>query len=285
MAKELQSNTVTRDPKTLEYTKNLRIIDDALFRLIAPRKGVCQEILRTLLDDDKLEVIEVSVQETLVSIYREIILDALCLLGDGTYCNIEMQKGNQNDDVRRVRFHASSITVNRTEKGADFTNVPNVKVVYITEYDALNNNQSTTEVVRCQKKGEKYEPVNDGESILFANTVVEDQTKHGKLLKRFLEKDSFRDPEFPELSKAIEYFKSTEEGDDEMYRGIGYIQEQTREEERKNTEREKARADAMEKRADAQEKRADDLEKQLAAVNAEKAEMEKRIKELESKNN
>ena len=63
-----------------------------------------------------------------------------------------------------------------------------------------------------------------------------------------------------------------------MYRGIGYIQEQTREEERKNTEREKARADA-------QEKRADDLEKQLAAVNAEKAEMQRIIDELKGKSN
>ena len=35
---------------TKETAENLRIIDDAMFRLVAGRKGVCQEILRTLLD-------------------------------------------------------------------------------------------------------------------------------------------------------------------------------------------------------------------------------------------
>ncbi len=56
-----------------------------------------------------------------------------------------------------------------------------------------------------------------------------------------------------------------------MYRGIGYIQEQTREEERKNTEREKARADA--------------LEKELDILQAKNEEMQKIIDELKSKNN
>lgn len=39
---------------TKETAENLRIIDDAMFRLVAGRKGVCQEILRTLLDKPEL---------------------------------------------------------------------------------------------------------------------------------------------------------------------------------------------------------------------------------------
>lgn len=41
---------------TRETAENLRIIDDALFRLMAEREGVCQEILRTLLDMPNLDV-------------------------------------------------------------------------------------------------------------------------------------------------------------------------------------------------------------------------------------
>ena len=42
---------------TKETAENLRIIDDAMFRLVAERKEVCQEILRTLLDSPQLWVV------------------------------------------------------------------------------------------------------------------------------------------------------------------------------------------------------------------------------------
>ena len=45
-----------------ETAANLRIIDDALFRLMGEKPGVCEEILRTLLDMPHLQVVKVSVQ-------------------------------------------------------------------------------------------------------------------------------------------------------------------------------------------------------------------------------
>ena len=205
---------------TLAKAKNLRIIDDALFRLIAARKEVCQEILRTLLDDDLLVVDDVTVQMSEISLHREIVLDALCVLGDGTLCNVEMQKTDGNDDIKRVRFHASVITANHTPKGTSFENIPNVKVLYITEYDALGNGQAITHISRCQKKGKQYLPVNDGEDIIFANTASKQRNKHTHLLKLFLRSDSFYDEMYPELSKAMKHFKDTEGGKNEMCKSI-----------------------------------------------------------------
>ena len=46
-----------------ETAANLRIIDDALFRLMGEKPGVCEEILRTLLDMPHLQVVKVSVPE------------------------------------------------------------------------------------------------------------------------------------------------------------------------------------------------------------------------------
>ena len=77
---------------TKETAENLRIIDDSMFRLVAERKEVCQEILRTLLDRPQLKVLKVTPQCVITSLHREIILDALCILENGTYINIEMQK-------------------------------------------------------------------------------------------------------------------------------------------------------------------------------------------------
>ena len=57
MANEQQLNKGNLDKDIYDKIKPLRAIDDALFRLLASRKEVCQEILRNLLDDDNLEVI------------------------------------------------------------------------------------------------------------------------------------------------------------------------------------------------------------------------------------
>ena len=247
------------DRETYEKIQNLRMIDDALFRLMAARKDVCQEILRTLLDDDKLEVVEVTPQDEMVSLFRAVVLDALCRLSNGEYCNIEMQKEDKENDIKRVRFHASLVTANKTPKGVPFNRVPNVKILYISTYDVLGNNQTLTYISRCQKVKNEYLPLNDGEDIILANTEIDDGTNHSRLLKLFLKSESFYDEMFPAISDAIRFYKGTERGQDavsevtKLWKQEGYELGLAagREEERLNTEREKERADAAEARADA----------------------------------
>ncbi|MCR5777370.1 MAG: Rpn family recombination-promoting nuclease/putative transposase [Lachnospiraceae bacterium] len=204
-----------------ETAKNLRIIDDTLFRLMAKNKKVCQEILRTLLDMPELIVIRSDVQYTITSLHREIIIDAFCILQDGSYCNIEMQKDDSNDDIGRVRFHASTMTANLTPKGTDFDNIPDVKIIYLTEYDALNNGQIITHVTRCMRlKDGRYVPVNDGEDIYFANTCVDDKTDKAELMKLLLRRDAFYNEKFPAISDSINYFKRTKGGFNKMCKAV-----------------------------------------------------------------
>ncbi len=58
-----------------------------------------------------------------------------------------------------------------TPKGTDFSDIPQVVILYITEYDALHNGQMITRVKRCMDTQEGYVLVDDGEEIFFANTV------------------------------------------------------------------------------------------------------------------
>ena len=205
---------------TRETAENLRIIDDAMFRLVAKRREACQEILRTLLDRPSLTVLRVTPQCVVTSLHREIVLDVLCLLEDGTHTNIEMQKGSGNDDIKRNRFYAASTTAAYTPKGTDFSNIPQVTILYITEYDALHNGQMITHVKRCMETQEGFVPVDDGEDIFFANTVVKDGSDKSELLQLFLRKDAFEDIKFPELSNAVRYFKQTEGGLGEMCKTV-----------------------------------------------------------------
>lgn len=207
-------------PETKRKAKELRIIDDALFRLIAEQKDVCQEILQTLLEDNSIKVVSVTSQATISSLERGIILDALCKFSDGSYCNIEMQKTTNENDMKRVRFHASALTTSKTSKNTKFDNIPNVKILYITEYDALHNNQTITHISRCQLKANQYVPIDDGEDIIFANTQIVDGSKQSDLLQLFLRTDSFYNCDYPNLSRAIHHFKETTKGVNRMCESI-----------------------------------------------------------------
>lgn len=104
-----------------EQIQKLRAIDDIMFQMLAESEKVCQEILRVILDDAKLIVQKVTPQASIANILgRSVRLDALCTLGDGTICNIEVQKKNDNDDLRRVRYNASSIVSNFSKKAVSF---------------------------------------------------------------------------------------------------------------------------------------------------------------------
>lgn len=86
--------------------KDYRPIDDIFFEALASEPGVCQEMLRTIMEDDRLIVVDVIVQSSERNIYgRSVRLDALCTLGDGTLCNIEVQKSDDdNSDIAELMF-------------------------------------------------------------------------------------------------------------------------------------------------------------------------------------
>lgn len=219
--------------KEQETAQNLRLIDDSLFRMVASDVEVCQEILRTLLDDNDLVVIKANTQVNIASLHREVILDALCET-NGKLINVEVQKGDCNDDIRRTRFYLSAITTARTPKGTDFKYIPDVTVIYITEYDALGNGQVFTVSEMCMKTKDGYVPVHDGAHICYANTAVKDDSVKSELLQLFLEKDGFENPRFPRLSDKIQYFKNTEKGRGEMCKLVeDYAKEYAKEESKK----------------------------------------------------
>ncbi len=97
--------------KTFEEKKRqveeFRPIDDVFFEVLADDPEVCEEILRTILEDKELTVEEVIVQKSIKNIYgRSVRLDALCMLGDGTKCNIEVQRAHTDNHLKRARYNA-----------------------------------------------------------------------------------------------------------------------------------------------------------------------------------
>ncbi len=193
-----------------ERVQGFRPIDDVFFEVLADDKEVCQEILRTILEDEALIVEQVIVQRSLKNIYgRSVRLDALCILGDGAKCNIEVQRADSDDHLKRARYNAASIVTKNTEPGERFENVPRVIIVYISERDFLGYGRTIYHIDKVIR--ENGEPIDDGLQEVFVNTCVDDGTDIADLMRCFMQRE-VHDPRFPKLSSRVSYLKEDEGG-------------------------------------------------------------------------
>lgn len=140
---------------------------------------------------------------------RSVRLDALCKLGNGKLCNIEIQKADNDDHLRRVRYNAACITANVTTPGEKFKNIPDVIVICISQNDFLKSGKTIYHVKKLIL--ETGEVIDDGETDIFVNTEINDGSEIAALMKCFLEKYP-DDPKFPKLQQQVAQIKGTEGG-------------------------------------------------------------------------
>ena len=193
-----------------EKVRSLRPIDDLLFQELAEDKAVVQEMLRVILSDNGLIVKEVTPQRIISNTRgRRVQLDALCRLGDGRECNIEVQRADNDDHLRRVRYNASGITWTRTKAGIPFKDIRDLCVIYISEFDFLKGGHTLYHVDKVVR--ETGERVNDGMEEIFVNTSIDDGSAVADLMRCFLQAE-VSTKEFPELTRKMQWVKHTEEG-------------------------------------------------------------------------
>ena len=187
----------------IEQVKNFRPIDDTFFEVLADDIGVCQEMLRIILEDEKLIVKDVIVQSSERNLYgRSVRLDALCILGNRKKCNVEVQRSNKDHHLKRVRFNASVITVRDSQTDDKFEKTIDLIVVYISEFDIFKRGS----VIR-----ETQEKVDDGLERVFVNTAVKDGTTISEYMGCFLQKE-IDNAKFPKLTNRVHYLKHEEGG-------------------------------------------------------------------------
>ena len=204
----------TGDKMTLEekkeQVKNFRPIDDTFFEVLADDIGVCQEMLRIILEDEKLVVKDVIVQSSERNLYgRSVRLDALCILGNGKKCNVEVQRSNKDHHLKRVRFNASVITVRDSQTDDKFEETIDLIVVYISEFDIFKRGRVIYHVDSVIR--ETQEKVDDGLERVFVNTAVKDGTTISEYMGCFLQKE-IDNAKFPKLTNRVHYLKHEEGG-------------------------------------------------------------------------
>ena len=198
-----------------EYLRGLNPIDDLMFRKMAEHKEFCEEILRVILGDQKLVVTDNMQQFDLKNLQgRSVILDAKCITGDGRYINIEVQKANDDNHLKRVRYNASVLTANVTEPGKQFEFVPDVCIIFISAFDLFKGNLPLYHVVKMVK--ETGQEVDDGLTEIYVNAAVDNGSKLAKLMKVFTKNDVYDEADFPVTSEIKARFKKDEGGTVQM---------------------------------------------------------------------
>ena len=197
-----------------EQVRNFRPIDDTFFEVLADDIGVCQEMLRIILEDEKLIVKDVIVQSSERNLYgRSVRLDALCILGNRKKCNVEVQRSNKDHHLKRVRFNASVITVRDSQTDDKFEETIDLIVVYISEFDIFKRGRVIYHVDSVIR--ETQEKVDDGLERVFVNTAVKDGTTISEYMDCFLQKE-IDNAKFPKLTNRVHYLKHEEGGVNEM---------------------------------------------------------------------
>lgn len=203
------STTLTLEQKK-QKVKDFRPIDDVFFEVLADSKEFCQEMLRVILEDDGLIVNDVIVQSSNRNIYgRSVRLDVLCTLGDGQKVNIEVQRSDNDNHLKRVRFNASSITVRESQTGEHFEDILEVYVVYISEFDIFEKGRTIYHVDSIIR--ETGEAADDGLHRIFVNTACDDGTDIADLMSCFTKK-MVNHPKFPVFTSRMHELKEEEGG-------------------------------------------------------------------------
>ena len=197
-----------------EEARLLNPIDNAMFNVMGQSGQFLQEILRTFLEDQNLIITKHHVQHTLTNLQgRSVIVDAICTLGDGRQTLVEIQKADDDDHQRRVRYESSVLTANITNPGSRFRNISDICVVYVSRFDLFRGGYALYHIDRIVRElGIKVE---NGLSEVYVNGASKDGSASAELMKVFTE-DGAYSSRFPITSGIKRRLKITEEGRTQM---------------------------------------------------------------------
>ena len=194
-----------------KYAKLLNPIDDLMFCKMAEHKEFCEEILRVILEDEGLTVVEAIPQWQGKNLSgRSVVLDAKCVTGDGRQINIEVQKADDDNHLKRARYNASILTTNIAKTGKKFEFIPDVCIVFISKFDMFDGGLPLYHIDKVVR--ETGQVIDDGLTEIFVNTVNYDGSKPARLMKLFTDNDAYSNDEFPITSELKSRLKSSEGG-------------------------------------------------------------------------
>ena len=174
------------DEEKLKIVSSLVVMDDAMFETMCESPEFIEEMLQTILGNPDLRIIYDSVvaQKSIKNLKgRSVRLDAYVSGEDDKVFNIEIQRADNCNHVKRVRYNASVITANNSEPGDEFDDIQTLCVVYITQKDFLKKGLTVYHVQNTIQ--ETQDVVDNGLTEIYVNTENYDGSKVEDMMALF----------------------------------------------------------------------------------------------------
>lgn len=198
----------------IAQAKQLNLMSNVFISVALNDIPACQHVLRIITGIRDLVVKEVRAQYYIAKITsHDAVLDILAEDGNGQLYNIEIQRADTIDHARRTRFYGSMIDSEFLQKGKSYHEMPEVRLIYISETDIWKQGKTVYEVEKSFN-GTNI-PYDDGKHVTYVNAAVDDNSEIAKLMNYFKTADPM-DMSQGDLSKRVHYLKCEEGGYDIM---------------------------------------------------------------------
>lgn len=185
---------------------NLRPVDDTFFHKLVEQKEFCEELLQVLLEKPDLKIVDFTPQKSLRNVKgKSIIMDLLCKDIENKHYNIEIQRFDNDNHQKRVRYNGSNIDTYITEKGIPYTKLPDVYVIYISEFDVFKKQKAIYHIDRIIR--ETHDIVDNGYTEIYICTSIQDDSDISELMQIFKSRSIPNNTKFSNICKTIKYFK------------------------------------------------------------------------------
>lgn len=173
-----------------------------------------QIMLRVILKDDTIKVISVRIQDFIQNLFgHSAQLDILAKDSTGRLFNVEIQRSDEGAPAKRARFYSSALDTRFLRNGADYVDLPDTYVIFITENDVLQDNLPIYNVQRTIKQSNR--PFADGSHIIYVNSQCRDNTALGYLMQDLHCTEPAR-LHYSKFGKRMKFLKDSKEGEEKM---------------------------------------------------------------------
>lgn len=199
-----------------ERVKRLQLTDDFFSDKVLADILACQDVIRIITKED-LTVKSVKTQYSIRNMEnRSIIVDALAETNDGRLVNLEIHIQEDENHLRRVRYHQSSIDVSMLEKSKEFEEIPDLYLIFITMRDFLKGGKGIYVVERIARGTELV--LDNGVHEFYVNLEVPAEDKDLRALQEYFKHSerSYESKSFPNLANRVNLLKEDKKGVDSM---------------------------------------------------------------------
>ncbi len=206
----------TIDPAMLARIQAMRLMDDDFMTVVFDGDNEITEfLLRILLSRDDLRVKKVTTQKEKRNLFgRSVKLDILAEDTNGKVYNVEVQREDKGASPKRVRYNQAMLDSHSLKKKKDFSQLPEMYIIFITENDYYGLGQPFYKVrktIELATTDSTYLPFDDGCNIIYVNGKYRGNDALGKLMHDFCTPNA-DEMNYNELAEKVRYHKQETEG-------------------------------------------------------------------------